>query len=157
MTAKKPSAKPAAKKPVYVLMGPNLNMLGTREPGVYGHATLKDTEKLIRATAAECGFKVEFRQSNHEGDLVTWIQEAVSGASAVIINAAAYTHTSVAIHDALRLLSVPIIEVHVTNIFAREAFRHHSFVSPVANTVICGAGMNGYRLAIQQVKNILEN
>src|SRR6185312_6198489 len=135
-------------KRVLVLNGPNLNMLGTREPHIYGAESLADVEALCHRTAEETGLSVDFRQSNHEGELVTWIQEARGTADAILINPAAYSHTSVAIHDALRMLEVPIIEVHLSNIHAREAFRHHSYVSAVATAVICGLGPQGYRLAI---------
>lgn len=138
-------------KPVYVLNGPNLNMLGERERDIYGSDTLKGIEERCRAAAGARGLDVEFRQSNVEGDLVTWIQEAREKASAVIINAAAYTHTSVAVHDALKLLAVPVVEVHLSNIYRREPFRHHSYVSPVATGVICGFGAKGYELAIEAV------
>jgi 3-dehydroquinate dehydratase-2 len=138
-------------KPVYVLNGPNLNMLGEREREIYGAGTLEDIEQRCRAAAAARGLAVEFRQTNVEGELVTWIQEARQNASAVIINAAAYTHTSVAVHDALKLISAPVVEVHLSNIYKREPFRHHSYVSPVATGVICGFGAKGYELAIEAV------
>lgn len=133
---------------ILVLNGPNLNLLGSREPATYGSATLADIEALCRAEAAQHDFDLDFRQSNHEGELVTWIQEAREGADGLVINPAAYSHTSVAIHDALRMLDAPIIEVHLSNIHTREAFRHHSFVSSVATGVICGLGPLGYRVAI---------
>jgi 3-dehydroquinate dehydratase-2 len=118
---------------VYVLNGPNLNLLGAREPERYGRATLADVEKLCRATAGEHGFSIEFRQSNHEGELVGWIQEAnAAGESGVVLNAAAYTHTSIAVLDAILAASLPVIEVHITNIFAREDFRRVSYVSQAA-------------------------
>jgi len=135
-------------KRILILNGPNLNLLGVREPATYGADTLADVEKLCATEAKAHGLTIDFRQSNHEGELVTWIQEARGTAAAVIINPAAYSHTSVAIHDALRMLEVPIIEVHLSNIHAREAFRHHSYVSAVATAVICGLGPQGYRLAI---------
>jgi 3-dehydroquinate dehydratase-2 len=138
-------------KPVYVLNGPNLNMLGERERDIYGADTLRSIEERCRAAASARGLGVEFRQSNVEGELVTWIQEAREKASAVIINAASYTHTSVAVHDALKLLAVPVVEVHLSNIYKREPFRHHSYVSPVATGVICGFGAKGYELAIEAV------
>lgn len=138
-------------KPVYVLNGPNLNMLGVRERDVYGADTLTGIADRCRAAASAHGLTVEFRQTNVEGELVTWIQEAREAASAVIINAAAYTHTSVAVHDALKLLTVPVVEVHLSNIYKREPFRHHSYVSPVASGVICGFGAKGYELAIEAV------
>jgi 3-dehydroquinate dehydratase-2 len=136
-------------KRVLVLNGPNLNMLGTREPGTYGTETLAQIEKMVKAEGKALGLTVTARQSNHEGELVTWIQEALGNFEAIVINPAAYSHTSVAIHDALRAVGLPVIEVHLSNIFAREPFRHHSYVSPVATGVICGLGSAGYRLALR--------
>jgi 3-dehydroquinate dehydratase II len=134
---------------IFVLNGPNLNLLGTREPELYGRATLADVEKLCRATAERYGLAVEFRQSNHEGEIVDWIHEAhAEKAAGLIINPAGYTTTSVAILDALHILQAPVIEVHITNIHAREAFRRHSYVSRVARAVVCGFGVEGYALAI---------
>ena len=133
---------------VLVLNGPNLNLLGTREPDIYGAHTLKDVEALCRNTGAELGLEIAFRQSNHEGELVTWIQEARQSADAILINPAAYSHTSVAIHDALKAVGLPVAEVHLSNIHQREAFRHHSYVSAVAVGVICGFGITGYRLSL---------
>jgi len=135
-------------KNVLVLNGPNLNMLGTREPGVYGSATLADIEKLCQTEAQALGLACDCRQSNYEGELVTWIQQAQGTADAIVINPAAYSHTSVAIHDALRAVGLPVIEVHLSNIHQREPFRHHSFVSSVAMGVICGLGPAGYKLAL---------
>jgi 3-dehydroquinate dehydratase II len=136
-------------KNIYVLNGPNLNLLGAREPQLYGRATLADVEKLCRATAKRHGLAVEFHQSNHEGQIVEWIHQArAEQASGLIINPAGYTTTSVAILDALQTLEVPVIEVHITNIHARESFRRHSYVSRVARGVICGCGIEGYALAI---------
>ncbi len=136
-------------KTVYVLNGPNLNLLGTREPHIYGHATLGDIEKLCRATAQRHGLAVEFRQSNHEGEIIDWIQEArAEKAAGLIINPAGYTHTSVAILDALTAMDAPVVEVHISNIHAREPFRRRSYVSPTARAVICGFGIDGYALAI---------
>ncbi len=134
---------------VWVLNGPNLNLLGEREPDTYGGETLADIEKRCAQAAKQAGLKLEFRQTNHEGELVAWIQEARDSAAGLAINAGAYTHTSVAVLDALRLLTIPIVEVHLSNIFAREAFRHHSYVSAAASGVICGFGGNSYVLAIQ--------
>jgi 3-dehydroquinate dehydratase II len=134
---------------IFVLNGPNLNLLGTREPELYGRATLTDVEKLCRTTAQRFGLAVEFRQSNHEGEIVDWIQEAHAGnAAGLIINPAGYTTTSVAILDALFVLKAPIIEIHITNIHVRESFRRHSYVSRAARGVICGLGVEGYALAI---------
>jgi 3-dehydroquinate dehydratase-2 len=134
---------------VYVLNGPNMNLLGTREPEKYGRATLADVEKLCHATATRFGLTVEFRQSNHEGQLVDWIQEAsAKKAAGLIINPAGYTTTSIAILDALLAASIPVIEIHVTNIHARESFRQGSYVSKAAKAVIAGFGVQGYALAI---------
>jgi len=135
-------------KPIFILNGPNLNLLGSREPEVYGTTTLADIEADTRGHASEYGLSVEFRQSNHEGQLVDWLQEARTGASGVILNAGAYTHTSVAIHDALKAIEVPVIEVHITNPYRREPFRHVSYISPVVSGVICGVGAQGYALAV---------
>jgi 3-dehydroquinate dehydratase-2 len=136
-------------KSVYVLNGPNLNLLGTREPETYGRATLKDVERLCRERADRHKLTVEFRQSNHEGDLIDWIHEAgAKKASGIVLNAGGYTHTSVSIRDAVAAVSVPVIEVHVSNIFAREHFRHRSRIAPVARASLCGFGIEGYGLAI---------
>lgn len=136
-------------KIVYVLNGPNLNLLGTREPEVYGRATLDDVETLCRETAKIHNLDIEFRQSNHEGEIVDWIQEAGSkGAAGIVINPAGYTTTSVAILDAVRAVKVPVIEIHISNIHARESFRRESMISPAAKAVICGFGITGYALAI---------
>ena len=143
-------------KPIYVLNGPNLNRLGMREPEIYGHTTLAQIEALCRAEAASAGLALEFRQSNHEGELVTWIQEARGAFDGIVINPAAYSHTSVAILDALKAVSLPTIEVHLSNIYAREAFRHHSYVSAVATGVICGLGPAGYRFAILALAETLK-
>ena len=143
-------------KRILVLNGPNLNLLGIREPATYGSDTLADIEKLCRSQAKAEGLELDFRQSNHEGELVTWIQQARGTVDGVVINPAAYSHTSVAIHDALRMLDVPIVEVHLSNIHAREAFRHHSYVSAVASGVICGLGPTGYRLAIMALAEKLK-
>jgi len=142
-------------KPIYILNGPNLNLLGKREPALYGRETLSEVEKRCVGRAAELGLSVVFRQSNAEGDLVDWIQEAGREGSAIVINAAAYTHTSVAIHDALKSTNLPVIEVHLSNIYKREAFRHHSFVSPVARGVICGFGALGYEFALEGLSGLM--
>jgi 3-dehydroquinate dehydratase-2 len=134
---------------IYVLNGPNLNLLGTREPDIYGRDTLADVEKLCQTTAKQHGLTVVFRQSNHEGEIVDWIQEArAENAAGLVINPAGFTTTSIAILDALLMLKVPVIEVHITNIHAREEFRHHSYVSKAARAVICGFGTQGYALAL---------
>ncbi len=143
-------------KPIYILNGPNLNLVGEREPEVYGRVTLEGIETLTRNCATGLGLDIVFRQSNHEGVLVDWIQEARREASAIVLNAGAYTHTSVAILDALRATPVPAIEVHISNIFQREPFRHHSYVSAAARGVICGFGADSYRLAICAVASILD-
>jgi 3-dehydroquinate dehydratase-2 len=136
-------------KTVYIINGPNLNLLGTREPEKYGHASLSDVEKLCRKTAEGHGFTIEFRQSNHEGEIVDWIQEAhVKKAAGIVINPAGYTTTSIAILDAILAVKLPVIEIHITNIHAREDFRHNSYVSKAARAVICGFGIEGYALAI---------
>lgn len=134
---------------VYVLNGPNLNLLGTREPETYGRASLAEVEKLVRARAKDLGWAVEFRQSNHEGELVDWIQEAAAKrAVGVVINPAGYTTTSVAILDAILAVKIPVVEIHITNIHARESFRHDSYISKGAKAVVCGFGIAGYGLAL---------
>jgi len=140
-----PAKNPAK---ILVLNGPNLNMLGTREPSVYGHETLADVEAAIQARAAELGVSADCRQSNSEGELVTWIQQARNDAAAIIINAGAYSHTSIAILDALRAAELPVYEVHLSNIYQRESFRHHSHISAAAVAVICGLGPDGYLYAL---------
>jgi 3-dehydroquinate dehydratase-2 len=134
---------------LYVLNGPNLNLLGTREPEKYGHSTLADVEKLCRSTADRFGLDIVFRQSNSEGELVSWIQEALAKkAAGIILNPAGYTTTSIAILDALLAVQMPVIEIHITNIHARESFRQNSYVSKAAKAVIAGFGIEGYALAI---------
>jgi len=138
---------------ILVLNGPNLNLLGTREPAVYGHTTLADVEALCAAAAAERGAEVECRQSNHEGVLIDWIhaagaQHRAGELAGVVFNAGAYTHTSVALHDAIKGTGITLIELHISNVHAREAFRHHSFISPAAKAVMAGFGVQGYALAI---------
>ncbi len=141
---------------IYLLNGPNLNLLGEREPAIYGKGTLADLEKLSQDAADAVGATLFFRQSNHEGELVDWIQDARRQAGGLIINAGAYTHTSVAIHDALKVLTIPVVEVHLSNPGVREEFRHKSLVSPAASGVIAGFGPLGYRLAIQAVVALTE-
>lgn len=134
---------------IYVLNGPNLNLLGTREPEIYGRATLADVERLCAETAAGFGLVAVCRQSNHEGQLIDWIHQARSEKVAgLVINAGGYTHTSIALHDALVGVQIPTVEVHVSNVFAREDFRHHSFIAKAAFASLCGFGIDGYRLAI---------
>lgn len=133
---------------VLVLHGPNLNMLGRRAPEVYGSGSLADLEQLCRSEGEALGLQVDCRQSNHEGELVEWIQQAGGTYAGLVLNAGAYTHTSIALHDALEAVRLPIIEVHLSNIFKRESFRHHSYVSPQADGVICGLGFDGYRAAL---------
>ena len=136
-------------KTAYVLNGPNLNLLGTREPKTYGRATLREVEKLCREAARRHKLEVECRQSNHEGEIVDLIHEAAAKkAAGIIINAGGYTHTSVAIRDAIAAVALPVIEVHISNIFARESFRHHSHIAAVAKASLCGFGVTGYALAI---------
>lgn len=136
-------------KKILIINGPNLNMLGTRQPEIYGDETLADVEERLEALAESVGLQVEFFQSNHEGEIVTRIQQAREGYEGVIINAGGYTHTSVAIHDAIKMVGVPVIEVHISNIYAREQFRHHSLISPVASGIIAGLGTKGYELALK--------
>jgi 3-dehydroquinate dehydratase-2 len=143
-------------KTVLVLNGPNLNLLGTREPEIYGSETLASIEDASRKRAKSLGLAVEFRQSNTEGDLVDWIQEAAGSYAALIVNAGAYTHTSVALLDALLAVDIPIIEVHLSNINQREEFRHHSYVSKAADGMICGLGGFGYELALESLAHTLE-
>lgn len=134
---------------IYVLNGPNLNLLGTREPEKYGHATLADVETLCRETAAQFALKADCRQSNREGELIDFIHEASARkAAGIVINAGGYSHTSIAIHDALLAVNIPAVEVHVTNVHARESFRHQSFTARAAFASLCGFGIDGYRLAI---------
>ncbi len=139
---------------VLFLNGPNLNLLGTREPKVYGHTTLADIEKAVRDRAAQHGVEIDFRQSNSEGDLVTWIQQARGAAGAIVLNAAAYTHTSVALRDAISASGVPTVEVHLSNIHAREEFRHKSLIAPVCRGQISGFGAHSYVLALEAALNV---
>jgi 3-dehydroquinate dehydratase II len=144
-------------KTIYVLNGPNLNLLGTREPEKYGHSTLADVETLCRERAKRHGLAVEFRQSNHEGELVDWIHEAArEKASGIVINPAGYTTTSIAILDAILGTNMPTIEIHVTNIHTRESFRHNSYVSRAAKAVLCGFGVEGYGLAIDGLASMID-
>jgi 3-dehydroquinate dehydratase II len=142
-------------KSIYVLNGPNLNLLGQRQPHIYGRNTLADVEVLCRGRAQHYELEVTFRQSNHEGDIVDWLQEARHDACGVIINPGAFTHTSIAILDAIIATELPVIEVHISNIHAREEFRRHSYVSTVAKAVLCGFGIEGYGLAIDGLATLL--
>ncbi len=140
-------------KTVMILNGPNLNLLGTREPQVYGSQTLADVQALCERSCAANGFALDFRQSNHEGELVDALHKAgrmhaAGSLAGVVLNAGAYTHTSVALHDAIKGTGVTLIELHISNVHAREEFRHHSYISPVAKAVMCGFGVNGYALAV---------
>lgn len=141
---------------VLILNGPNLNLLGTRQPEVYGTETLADIEKACHDHGARLGMMVDFRQSNIEGELVTWIQDARGHHQGIILNAAAYTHTSIAILDALLAVGIPCVEVHLSNIHQRDAFRHHSYVSKAARGMICGFGSHGYHLALDALDHLLE-
>jgi 3-dehydroquinate dehydratase-2 len=141
--------------PIFVLNGPNLNMLGKREPGIYGKATLAEIEAECREAGRRLGLAVDFRQTHQEGTLIDWVQAAAGAAKGIVINPGAFTHTSIALHDALKAAGVPTIEVHLSNIFAREPFRHHSYVSPVAAGVICGLGPVGYILALEAMQTLV--
>ena len=148
-------------KTILILNGPNLNLLGTREPGVYGAQTLDDVEKICLDEGTKLGLSIDFRQSNHEGQLIDWIHEAGRECAAgnmlgVVFNAGAYTHTSIALHDAIKGANVPVIELHISNVHAREAFRHHSWLSPVARAVMAGFGVQGYSLAIAGLKLLVD-
>ncbi len=143
------------RKPVYILNGPNLNLLGRREPHIYGTQTLKNVESMCEAKAAALGLTIDFRQTNHEGELIDWVQEAMDSAAALILNAAGYTHTSVALHDALKALSIPIIEVHLSDPAQRESFRHISFVGMAATQSIAGLGARGYELALESAASLV--
>jgi 3-dehydroquinate dehydratase-2 len=142
-------------KPIFVLNGANLNLIGTREPAIYGTETLEDIKQRTQARAQTLGLTVDFRQTNAEGELVDWIQEAREGADGIVLNAGAYTHTSVAILDALNAAGRPVVELHLSNVFRREPFRHKSFVSPAAQGLICGFGAKGYELAIEAIADLL--
>lgn len=142
--------------PIFVLNGPNLNMLGLREPGIYGGTTLKEIGDMCAEAGRRVGRVIDFRQTNHEGVLVDWIQEAMTAAAGIVINPGAYTHTSVALHDAVRAIGRPVIEVHISNIHAREAFRHHSYLSPVAVGVLAGFGPSGYVMGIEALARMID-
>ena len=138
-----------AMKKILVLNGPNLNLLGKRQPEIYGKATLSDIEKQVRVLAKELGVEVEFRQSNSEGELVTWIQEAANRFGAIVINPAAYTHTSLAMRDAISAVGIPTVEIHISNIHKREPFRHHSYIAEVAVGQIAGFGVQSYLMGLR--------
>ena len=140
---------------IMVLNGPNLNLLGSREPETYGTLTLPEIGHMVKDHAKRHDLEIDFRQTNHEGTLVDWIQEGGDEAKGIILNAGAYTHTSVAIRDAIAAIKTPVIEVHLSNIFAREEFRHHSYISEVAAGVLCGFGATGYVLAIDAIASML--
>ena len=142
-------------KPIFVLNGPNLNLIGVREPAIYGVETLDAIRRRTEARARSLGLTVEFRQSNSEGQLIDWIQEARSEAAGIVLNAGAYTHTSIAILDALNAAGRPVIELHLSNVFRREPFRHWSYVSPAAHGLICGFGAKGYELAMEAMGDLL--
>lgn len=142
---------------IFILNGPNLNLLGTREPEIYGHDTLASIEKACLAKAKSLGFQIDFRQTNIEGELVNHIHDARESAQGIVINAGAYTHTSVALHDAIKAVGLPTIEVHLSNVYKRESFRHHSYISPVAHGVICGFGPTSYELALEGLSSILKS
>lgn len=142
-------------KPVYVLNGPNLNMLGKREPAIYGRDSLDDVRRRAEARAKAVGIALDFRQSNHEGQLIDWIQEAREKAAGIIINAGGLTHTSIALLDALQAAELPVIEVHLSNIFRREAYRQRSYISLASKGVICGLGAKGYELAVEAMADTL--
>ena len=144
-------------RPIYVLNGPNLNLLGKRQPEIYGHETLADVEAECRRTAEGLGLGIEFRQSNAEFQLIDWIHEARESAGGIVINPAAFTHTSVALLDALNACEIPIIEVHISNVHKREPFRHHSYVSLVAAGVIAGFGTQGYQLALHRIARLIDS
>jgi 3-dehydroquinate dehydratase-2 len=142
-------------KPIFVLNGPNLNLLGAREPAVYGRDTLDDIARLAKARGKALGLDIDFRQTNLEGELVSWVQEAREKASGVLLNAGAYTHTSIALLDALQAIELPVIEVHLSNIFRRESYRQHSYVSLASVGIICGLGAKGYELALEAMADLL--
>jgi 3-dehydroquinate dehydratase-2 len=151
-----PTRSPAMSRLVYVLNGPNLNLLGKRQPHIYGHETLADVERDCRTLAAELGLEIRFHQSNREYELIDWIHEARETAAGIVMNPAAFTHTSIAILDALNTFEGPVIEVHISNVHKREEFRHHSFVSKRADGVIAGFGTQGYLLGLRRVAKLLD-
>jgi 3-dehydroquinate dehydratase II len=156
-TGRNRARKAGAMAKIMVLNGPNLNMLGTRQPEIYGYDTLADIEARLEARARAHGLELDFRQSNHEGELVTWIQEARTTCAGIIINPAAYTHTSIAILDALLTCDMPIIELHLSNPHKRDAFRHHSYTSRVATGIVAGFGAHGYEIALDALAGMVED
>lgn len=142
-------------KPIYILNGPNLNLLGRRQPQIYGHETLADVEADCAKIAIESGYTVKLLQSNHEGQIVDWVHEAREQASGIVINPGAFTHTSIAIMDALNTFEGPVIEVHISNVHQRESFRHHSYISLRADGIIVGCGVQGYGLAVRRIVSLL--
>lgn len=155
MTTKRPKGRGAKPPMVLIANGPNLNLLGRREPAVYGKASLADIERACRKRAQGLGLGIDFRQSNHEGDLVDWIQGRMGQGGGIIINAGAYSHSSIAILDALTAVNLPVIEVHLSQIHKREPFRHHSYISRVADGVILGLGAQGYELALDAIARLI--
>jgi 3-dehydroquinate dehydratase-2 len=145
-----------AKKKVLILNGPNLNLLGKRQPEIYGKLTLAQIEQKVRMLARELGIEIEFRQSNNEGELVNWIQEAANKFGAIVINPAAYTHTSLAMRDAVSALGIPTVEIHISNIHQREPFRHHSFIAEVAVGQIAGFGVDSYLLGLRAAADLIQ-
>jgi 3-dehydroquinate dehydratase-2 len=141
---------------IFVLNGPNLNALGKREPGIYGGHTLGDIEALCKAEGERLGITIDFRQTNHEGVLIDWFHEAGEAAAGIAVNAGAYTHTSIALHDAARAIRIPVVELHLSNVHAREEFRHTSLLAPAAKGVICGFGANSYILALNALKTLTQ-
>lgn len=144
-----------AQRTILVLNGPNLNLLGTREPEIYGSTTLDEIAQAMQTAANAKGWRIDFRQSNHEGELVDWIQQARTGADAIILNGGAYSHSSIAILDALQAVQKPVVEVHLSNLFKRETFRHQSYITPAAIGLICGFGARGYLMALDALEDCL--
>lgn len=158
MIAPKVLSRGQMKRPlITVLNGPNLNMLGLRQPGIYGHATLDDVEQVCIQAAERLDVAIDFRQTNGEGELVSWVQECRGRADGIVINPAAYGHTSIALLDALLAVELPVVEVHISNIHRREPFRHHTYVSQAAIGVICGLGVRGYAHALQAITDMIED
>ncbi|GAC70931.1 type II 3-dehydroquinate dehydratase [Gordonia soli] len=155
--SQEPSDNPGEPLPILVLNGPNLNALGTRQPDVYGSATLADIVELAERTAADLGLGIRAAQTNHEGQMIDWVHEARGQASGIVINPGGWTHTSVALADALVVPEVPVVEVHISNVAAREPFRHFSYVSPIASAVIAGCGIQGYEFAVRRLASLISH